>query len=68
MVHAAREDRANIVRVDVVHMILFEMIKHKECDNVVEGLKFFHWRSICDEIEQYWRLLWDRDRTLCPSG
>lgn len=55
------------IRVDVVHMILFEMIHHKECENVVEGLKFFHWRSICDEIERYWNVLWDRDRMLEPQ-
>lgn len=50
-------------RVDVVHLILYHMIMSRECENCIEGLKFFHWRHICEEITAHWRHLWDREST-----
>lgn len=58
-----RLEREHVSWVDVVHMILYYAIQSKEAEHTVEGLKFFHWRNICEEIEVYWPLLWDRDRT-----
>lgn len=46
---------------DVVHMVLYHFIMSKPTDKEIEGLKFYHWKSIAEEIEQYWPLLWDRE-------
>ncbi|PJF16464.1 hypothetical protein PSACC_03710 [Paramicrosporidium saccamoebae] len=55
--------RLHVTWVDVVHLLLYQLIEAHPSAHSIEGLKFFHWRSICDEIEQYWGLLWDRDRS-----
>lgn len=45
-----------------MHLVLYHLIRTADCENIVEGLKFFHWRSVCEEIERHWDILWDRDR------
>lgn len=56
-------ERLHVTWVDVVHMHLYQLIETRPSEHTIEGLKFFHWRQICDEIEAYWPLLWDRDRS-----
>jgi hypothetical protein len=52
--------RLGMMWVDVVHLILYHLTTSKDAEHTVEGLHFYHWRVICDTIEQFWSVIWDK--------
>lgn len=52
--------RLGMMWVDVVHLTLYHLTTLMKAENTIEGLHFYHWRVICDTIDQFWPVLWDK--------